>query len=127
MKHQPQQIAIDQWPSEIRTEFTELPISTAVGEKLVYENKQFKVWTIHLEPGKRLPFHRHANPYFWTVLTEGESRSYYEDGSIIERDYKQGDTVHFADLSAQHSFAHNLENIGNSTLIFTTVEYLSNN
>lgn len=95
-----------------------------IGEKIVLETHSYRVWTIHLEAGKKLPFHKHHRPYFWVVLTNGKSRSYYNDGSVVESEYTPGQTRNFPDLNDNNFFIHNLENIGDTRLIFTTVEFL---
>lgn len=96
----------------------------ARGDKIVFENESIRIWTIHLKPGGRLPFHKHEIPYFWTALAAGTSRSYYNDGSVIDSHYEQGSTRYFPDLSHENYFIHDLKNTGETTLIFTTVEFL---
>jgi len=94
-----------------------------VGEYLLLETEKFKVWSIHLSVGQSLPFHKHNKPYFYTIKNKGKSRSFYADGTITETQYEKNDTKYFDDLSENNFFIHNLENIGNTTLIFTTVEF----
>jgi hypothetical protein len=112
------------WTNQQKKELEEAVTNTAVGEKLVFENDEFKVWSIHLPAGQKLPFHTHVLRYFWTALSSGKSRSYYNDGSVKETTYQKGDTAYFPDLSSNHFFIHNLENIGETELIFSTVEFL---
>ncbi|MGG6232166.1 hypothetical protein [Tenacibaculum sp. SDUM215027] len=94
-----------------------------IGQKLLLENKRIKVWNIQLKAGSSLPFHKHDKPYFYVCHTKGISRSYYSNGSIIETQYEPNDIKYFKDLNAENFFIHNLENIGNTTLHFTTVEF----
>ena len=94
-----------------------------VGGKIVFENDEFLVWSIHLPQGETVPFHKHCKRYFWTALSAGKSKSYHNDGSISETEYEQGDTKYFDDLNEDNLFIHNLENIGDTTLVFTTVEF----
>ena len=112
------------WTNERKDALAASWENTRVGDKLVFANDAFRVWSIHLPAGQSLPFHKHASPYFWTVLTDGKSRSYYDDGSVVDSEYESGDTKYFADLSEDNCFLHNLENIGKTTLIFTTVEFV---
>lgn len=63
-------------------------VNTNVGEKLVFENEEVKVWTIHLQPNDTLPFHKHNKNYIWTALTEGKAISYFNDGSVTETIYE---------------------------------------
>lgn len=96
-----------------------------VGEKLILKTDKFSVWTTHLPAGKTLPFHTHHHPYFWTSLSAGKSRSYYDDGNIVETEYQKGDIKYFPDLNENNYFTHNLENIGTTTLIFTVVVFFN--
>jgi hypothetical protein len=97
--------------------------NTKVGMTLLIETNEFKVWSIELAAGKALPFHKHNKPYFYTAIHKGKSRSFYADGSIIETEYEKNDISHFKHLNTKDYFSHNLENIGSTTLLFTTVEF----
>ena len=94
-----------------------------VGNRLVSETEQVRVWLIALEPGERLPFHTHVNDYFWTATSPGQARSRYADGRVADMTYAEGDTRHFA-FGPGESMTHDLENIGDTVLRFTTVEFL---
>jgi beta-alanine degradation protein BauB len=111
------------WTPELREELAQRDRCGQVGSRLVSQTDRVRVWQIHLAPGERLPFHRHVLDYFWTVLTPGEARSRYGDGRIEEVRYTAGETRHYR-LAAGESFIHDLENIGTTTLIWTTVEFL---
>ncbi len=112
-----------EWPEGRRTEIFRNWQNREVGSRIVSETDRLRVWHLHLEPGERLPFHRHVADYFWTVLGDGKARSYYGDGSVRIAEYKAGDTQHF-EQSEEDSFIHDLENIGETPLIFVTVEHL---
>jgi N-ethylmaleimide reductase len=94
-----------------------------IGTHLVLDTQVMKVWHIRLMPGDVLPPHRHDHPYLWTVLTDGKGRASYGDGRVAEVDYKAGDTQYFAELSADHSFTYDLANIGETELLFATIEF----
>ncbi len=113
----------DGWTDELRNELARNTNNGRVGSKLVSETEELRVWQIKLEPGERLPFHRHVLNYFWTILTDGKGRSHYGDGHIAEVQYRAGDTKHLAHGLGE-SMIHDLENIGDTTLLFTTVEFL---
>ncbi|MGY0407094.1 MAG: hypothetical protein ACWIPJ_01865 [Polaribacter sp.] len=112
------------WTPKLKEALANSVNNTQVGQEIVLENSEFRIWSIHLPAGLSLPFHKHKNRYFWTALSSGKSRSYYNNGSIIETKYESGDTKYFKDLDENSYFIHNLENIGDTTLIFTTVEFL---
>ncbi len=94
-----------------------------VGSRLVSETERLRVWLIELQPGDRLPFHTHVNDYFWTATSAGRALSQYADGRVAEAGYAVGDTKHFT-FGPGESMTHDLENIGESVLCFTTVEFL---
>ncbi len=111
------------WTAELKKSVQENANNTIVGEHLLLETDEFKVWSIHLPIGHSLPFHKHKNPYFYTIKKKGKSRSFYVNGQVVEVTYKKNDIKYFNDLSEDNYFIHNLENIGDTTLIFTTVEF----
>ncbi|QNM84724.1 cupin domain-containing protein [Polaribacter pectinis] len=111
------------WTDELKEALKIAENNEVVGEQLLLETDTFKVWNIQLLAGKSLPFHKHSKPYFYTAITAGKSRSFYSDGRIDETEYKKNDVSYFNDLNESNYFIHNLENIGTSTLLFTTVEF----
>lgn len=113
----------DYWSKELLDKFEVECKSHQVGERIVHEDDKMIIWTIHLQPGKALDFHRHDKPYFWTVLTEGSAISYFDDGRVSETFYKADDTKNYPDLSKDNYFSHNLINSGKTELIFTTCEF----
>jgi len=94
-----------------------------IGTELVSEAQGVRVWHLRLAPGETLAAHRHDRPYFWTVLTDGHARSRDGDGCIVEVRYQAGETRHFSDLSAANAFVHDLTNVGETDLVFVTVEF----
>jgi beta-alanine degradation protein BauB len=94
-----------------------------VGTRIVNETERVRIWLIELHPGERLPFHTHVMDYFWTATTPGRARSRYADGHVAEVSYHVGMTQHYH-FGAGQSMTHDLENIGDDVLCFTTVEFL---
>lgn len=113
------------WPTEKSKEIKRNWNNREVGSELVSSHGPRKVWHLRLKPGERMPFHRHDCDYFWTVLTDGQSRSYKHDGLVNEVNYSSGDTKHFT-IDKGEYFIHDLENIGETELVFVTVEFLRN-
>ncbi|WP_232629950.1 hypothetical protein [Methylobacterium sp. Leaf118] len=111
------------WPQDLRADFAAGAGSGRVGSRLVSETDRVRVWSLSLKPGARIGFHTHVLDYFWTAVTGGRARSHHADGRIRETTYAPGDTQH-------HTFPlgtfmiHDLENIGETELTFTTVEFL---
>lgn len=96
--------------------------NTRVGQTLVSDNDLVRVWHINLAPGERLGFHRHELDYCWIALTSGRSRSMYFDGTTKDTDYLPGDCQVFA-FAPNETMVHDLTNIGNTDLAFTTLEF----
>jgi beta-alanine degradation protein BauB len=112
------------WPEALQREFEENQISGLVGTTLVSETKTMRIWHLFIPVGGRCGFHRHVNDYFWTVHTPGKARGYYDDGRIEDVTHYVGETQHFH-FDAGEYFAHSVENIGDTDLLFTTVEFLN--
>lgn len=111
------------WPEAIRTEFEANQFNGRVGTRLLSETERVRVWEIRLAPGERIGFHRHVLDYFWTAVTPGRARSHAEDGAVVEAFYSAGETRHFKYGKGDHKI-HDLENVGDTDLWFTTVEFL---
>lgn len=111
------------WPEPVRADYARGAQSGTVGSVLVSETDRVRVWHLTIPAGGRCGFHRHVLDYFWTAHSAGLARNYAEDGHVTEAVYRQGDTAHLAFGEGQ-SMAHSLENIGNTDLVFTTVEFL---
>ncbi len=111
------------WTPEFIEELQQAGTNGQVGSALVSESDRVRVWLIEMQPGDRLPFHTHVLDYFWVATTAGRARSRYADGNVAEVEYDIGTTKHFH-FEAGESMTHDLENIGDSVLCFTTVEFL---
>lgn len=110
-------------PSHIAKEFEDNENNGRVGSTLVSQTERVRIWHIVCQPGERLPVHKHQLDYFWTIHGPGKARSYYNDGSVSDVEYHTGDTQHHC-FSQGEFFLHDLENIGDTPLVFTTVEFL---
>jgi beta-alanine degradation protein BauB len=120
----------DQWPAapaglprDLQLEFVAHAGNGQVGSRLVSEMERVRVWLLHLKPGERIGFHTHVLDYFWTAVTSGRARSHYGDGEAREVSYAAGDTQHHR-YAAGAFMIHDLENIGDTELVFATVEFL---
>lgn len=122
MSVQPDPEVYSHWPADRRREIIENWNNRSVGSHMVSETDEVRIWHLELEPGERAPFHRHSEPYFWTTVSTGKSRSYYDDGSIKDAEYQSGDTRHF-DFRDGAFMVHDLENTGDTPLKFVTVEF----
>ena len=111
------------WSAEIAAEFEHNQYNGCVGSELVSETNRVRVWALHLAPGERIGFHRHVLDYFWTAVTTGRGRQHMHDGTTIEKTYLAGETRHEHYKLGEYK-VHDLENIGDTDLVFTTVEFL---
>jgi beta-alanine degradation protein BauB len=115
--------AIAHWPQALQDEIQANVHNGCVGSRLVSETDRLRVWHLTLEPGQRIGFHRHVLDYFWSVHSDGSARSNYNDGRTTVTHYKAGDTRHYT-YGAGEFMMHDLENVGSTVLVFTTVEHL---
>jgi beta-alanine degradation protein BauB len=118
-----EKMTVADWPQWAQEDIEKHRHNPCVGGTLVSEGKRARVWQIWLQPGERLPFHRHVLDYFWTVTSAGRSRSYYEDGKVVEIDNEVGDTAHLHFGKGEY-LLHDLNNVGDTVLGFVTVEFL---
>lgn len=112
------------WPIEVQEEFDRSGDSGVVGTTLVSESDRVRVWHLRIPVGTRCGFHRHVLDYFWTALAAGRARGYFSDGRIVDVDHYQGETKHF-NYGQDEDMIHSVENIGDTELQFTTVEFLN--
>ena len=92
-----------------------------LGTALWFENDHVRIFEVSLGPGERGPFHVHDATYFWTVVEPGRGLQRFADGSFVVRDYALGDTRYLIH-SPDDPLVHDLENVGETTLRFVTVE-----
>ena len=111
------------WPDGVYEDMKINEHSGIVGSILVSETDRVRVWHLRLPPGYRCPFHRHVNPYFWTAHTAGRARTYFSDGRMAEFEHHVGETRHYHFGPGEY-MVHSVENIGDTELLFTTVEFL---
>jgi hypothetical protein len=111
------------WPESLQQEYLESEFSGCVGSVLVSETDRVRVWHLHIPPGKRCSFHRHVLHYFWTAHNAGRARGYYGDGRVVDVVHYKGETKHFK-FGPGEFMVHSVENIGDTDLLFTTVEFL---
>ena len=111
------------WTADLIAELEAAKRNGRVGQSLISETDRVRVWLLAMQPGDRLPFHTHVLDYFWCATSPGRARSRYADGRVVEVDYRPGETKHFR-FARGEAMTHDLENIGDTVLSFTTVEFL---
>ncbi|WP_370326542.1 cupin domain-containing protein [Euzebya sp.] len=110
-------------PDDYAEELEAAPGNLDVGTKLNFENEAIRVWEVKLEPGERGPFHAHTRRYFWTVVDGGIGRQRTADGTMVVREYHEGDT-NYSEHTADDPTIHDFENYGDTVMRFVTVELL---
>ena len=111
------------WSPALRQELADNQFNAVVGSTLVSETDRVRVWHLTIPAGKRCTFHRHVLNYFWTCHTHGTARGYMADGRITTTVHFPGDTRHLNFADGEY-MVHSVENIGDTELVFTTVEFL---
>ena len=99
------------------------PPNHDVGTRLLFSNDRVKVWEIVLAPGQRAPFHWHEHPYFFVGATNGRVRTRFPNGFYVDGDAEAGE-FSYMEHSGSDPGVHDLENIGDTPIRYTTVELL---
>jgi hypothetical protein len=111
------------WSDELKADFEANATSGEVGTRLLSESDRVRVWEIRLAPGERVHAHRHVLDYFWTAVNAGRSRQHTFDGTTREVSYDAGETRHYTFAEGEY-LLHDLQNVGDTDLVFSTVEFL---
>lgn len=109
--------------AQFAEELSQVPENKELGTSVWFENDRIRVWEVLLQPGERGAFHAHTTNYFWTVVEGSRGLQRFADGTFVVRDYLVGETK-FLEHSEDDYLIHDLENVGDSTLRFVTVELL---
>jgi hypothetical protein len=96
----------------------------AVGTALLLENEHVRVWDITLGPGERTPFHCHRTTYFYRCESGGAWRLRTIDGDVLYGEDGAGE-VTFHKLAPGETLVHELTNVGDAPLRYTTVELVA--
>jgi hypothetical protein len=110
-------------PAEFADELAAADGNFLVGTRLLFENERVRVWDLTLQPGERVPFHRHRTSYFYRCHAGGPTlvRTPGGEAYIFA---SESDEVTFHAIEPDERVVHDLENVGEATLSFTTVELL---
>jgi beta-alanine degradation protein BauB len=64
-----------------------------IGDRILFENEQVRVWIVDLPPGGKQPWHQHYLPYVIISLTEGTNEIHFEDGVVRKTNELPGDVL----------------------------------
>jgi hypothetical protein len=110
-------------PAEFGDELAGAAQNFRVGTRLLFENARVRVWDISLAPGERVPFHRHRTSYFYRCHAGGPTLVRTPNGAALVL-ASVADEVTYHAIGPDDVVVHDLENVGESPLSFTTVELL---
>lgn len=96
-----------------------------VGQRIVFENDQVRVWEIVLEPGAQQSWHRHDNPYIVIAIGAADNRIDPLDGGEPRLVHEEVGGVVYREPGEVHM----LTNRGSTTYLSRLIElkYLGEN
>lgn len=113
--------SFDTWDPAKLEELKQKQIGEALGQNLLFENENIRVWKVVLFPGDRLPFRKINRNYSFVSMIEGLALTRCDNGKITMLRLKKGDTG-FMPLEGTESI-HDLENIGENILFLHAMEF----
>lgn len=109
------------WPSYLLEELKNGRISPSLGNELVFENKNMKIWNVLLLPGERLPF-RYVNCNFnFVSMTNSMVITRESNGRIGLHHLEEGDSMFLPFENRKTIF--DLENAGEEIVILHVSEF----
>jgi hypothetical protein len=115
--------AVSVFPDVSPAELAAAPTNYTVGTAMLLENERIRVWDITLAPGERMPFHCHRTTYFYRCESGGPWRLRTLEGEVVHGEDAPG-AVTFHELASDERLIHELTNVGDAPLRYTTVELL---
>ena len=109
------------WNPSFLKELKENNISNDLGQNLLFENENVRIWEVVLLPNERLPFRKIELDYSWVSLTSGLAISRYADGKIILMRIEKGDSSFLKCNDKTH--INDLENKGSEILFLHLTEF----
>ncbi|MDO6518836.1 hypothetical protein [Zobellia uliginosa] len=109
----------DSWDKKKLNEIKQNTFSTKIGD-ILFENDELILSEIILKPGERTPFRKHCNDYSCTCFTDGLLVSRNVNGQIGLLRFDEGDQFYWT-CSTKETI-HDLENIGENTVIIKVLE-----
>ena len=109
------------WPPAKLRELRQNKISESLGQKLLFENKNIKVWEVVLFPKERLPFRKVSSNYNFVSMTDGLAVSHCANGQICLLHFKKRQSEFIA--AEGKECIYDLENIGKNILFLHILEF----
>ena len=111
----------DCWEPERLQELKRKKISESLGQNLLFENTNIKVWEVVLFPGERLPFRKVSKNYNFTSATDGLAVSRYGNGKIALVHLQKEEAVCMKHNGNESIY--DFENIGKNILFLHAMEF----
>ncbi|WP_276391665.1 hypothetical protein [Eudoraea chungangensis] len=111
------------WETKRLQELRKKDYSTDLGQNLLFENADFRLWDLKLEHKERLRFRELKNDFSYTCINDGCGVIHLGDGRIMYSQFKRG-TVHFVEIPQNESLIIDIENSGLETLKLVLTEIL---
>jgi len=92
-----------------------------LGQSPIYENDEFRLWNITLNPKERLPFRKISNDFSFSFLTEGFGVFHHGNGKINFGQFKIGDVFYYS-IKKHGEIILDFENISLGVLKFMVFE-----
>ena len=109
------------WEPAFIKELNSLEFKDTLGNMLLFEDDSIKLWNLKLNKGERMPFFRNNKDYSWISETDALLRSRFGNGRISLIRIGKGETKYIE--NSGKNYINDLENIGETPVIFKVLEY----
>lgn len=111
------------WEAQRKEEVLAVDFLTDLGQKVLYEDGKIRLWSIVLQPKKRLGFRKICSDFRAMSQVDGFAVSHRSTGEIVLVQYKKGEMYRYK-KKEQGEQIWDLENIGADPLELLVIEYL---
>ncbi len=91
-----------------------------VGNQVLFEDEQVRIWEIEVAPGETLPLHHHGLDYVTVSLTEADLEAHEADGTVRRNHRVPGDVQVTTVGDGQR---HELRNVGTTVYRNRLIEF----
>lgn len=109
------------WEENYLKELHLLEFKESLGNMLLFEDSNIRLWNLKLEAGERMPFFRNNKNYSWISETNSVLKSRSANGKICLLRISEGDTEYHE--NSGKDYINDLENLGENPAIFKVLEY----
>ena len=113
----------DAWDVDRKLELDKGEYSTDLGQKVLHQDENIRLWMIQLDPKERISFRRLGKSFQVMSHSQGFAVSHHNDGEIALIQFKKGDVYRY-DLQKMGEQIWDLENIGADPMDFVVIENL---